>query len=325
MLSPMRAFCTYFDHRYLTRALALWESLQRTSGPAALYALCMDDVAFDRLQALALPDLHPVRLQELEAADPALAKVKATRSTIEYYFTTTPAFPLFLLEQHPELTSITYLDADLWFFDSIEPLFAELGDASVGIIRHRFPPSLVSREVFGIFNVGCLIFRNNANAREVLEWWRERCLEWCYDRLEADRFADQKYLNGWPTQFRGVAVLEHKGANVAPWNVAQYELSERAGRVFVDDVPLLFYHFHGLRNWRGALWKLGLLNYGVPSNRVLLERVYRPYIEALQSWAARVPSDGDAAALARPGTALNLPQLVKAPYYWLRRELVTFR
>ncbi len=322
MLSLMRAFCTYFDHRYLTRGLALWESLQRAAGSAPLYALCMDETAYVRLRSLALPDLHPIRLQELEAADPALADVKASRTTIEYYFTTTPALLLFILAQHPEITSITYLDADLYFFDSIEPLFAELGDASVGIIRHRFPPSLASREVFGIFNVGCLIFRNDPNARQVLEWWRERCIEWCYDRLEPDRFADQKYLNKWPTQFTEVTVLEHKGANVAPWNVAQYELSERAGHVFVDEQPLLFYHFHGLRNWRGAVWQLGLLGYRVPSNRVLLERVYRPYVQTLQAWAARVPSDGPATALARPVMKMRIPQFVKAPYYWLRGELV---
>lgn len=317
----MRAFCTYFDHRYLTRGLALWESLQRTSGRSPLYVLCMDDLAYERLQSLALPDLHPIRLQELESADAALAAVKTTRSTIEYYFTTTPALPLFLLDRHPELTSITYLDADLYFFDSIDPLFAELDGASVGIIRHRFPPSQIRREVYGIFNVGCLIFRNDAHARIVLEWWRERCLEWCYDRLEEHRFADQKYLNGWPSRFRGVAVLEHKGANVAPWNAAQYEFTDRNERVFVDDQPLLFYHFHGLRNWRGALWQLGLLNYGVRSNRVLLENVYRPYVQSLQRWEARVPLK-HTTALARPVMRMRLPQLAKAPYYWWRGELV---
>ena len=47
-------------------------------------------------------------------------------------------------------------------------------------------------------------------------------------------------------------------------------------------------------------------------NRVLLERVYRPYVQTLQAWSARVPSDGPATALARPVMKMRIPRFVKA-------------
>src|SRR5205823_10040223 len=95
--------------------------------------------------------------------------------------------------------------------------------------------------------VGLMAFRNDSFGRECLEWWRERCLEWCYDRLEGDRFADQKYLDDWPTRFERVVVLQHKGAGVAPWNAMNYQICLQNGRVIVDGQPLIFYHFHGLK------------------------------------------------------------------------------
>lgn len=322
MLAEMRAFCTYFDHRYLTRGLALWESLQKHAAQAPLYALCMDDLAWRLLRELALPNLHPIALAELEASHPELLDVKPTRSTIEYYFTVSPLLPLFVLARNPELASVSYVDADLWFFSSIEPLFDELGASSVGIIRHRFPPALKDREVYGIFNVGCLIFRNDAAARLCLEWWRDRCLEWCYDRVERDRFADQKYLDRFPSRFPEVAVLENKGANAAPWNIGQYDVTDRAGRVFIDDVPLMFFHFHGLRHWRGQMWQLGLADYAVPASNVLVDAVYRPYIETLRAWAARVPQTADTPAIRRKPASVRLRELLRAPYYLSRREII---
>ena len=38
----MQDYCTYFDHRYLPRALLLHDSLMQHSRPFRLWALCMD-------------------------------------------------------------------------------------------------------------------------------------------------------------------------------------------------------------------------------------------------------------------------------------------
>lgn len=279
----MYTFCTYFDRDYLPRGLALYRSLQQHCPAFRLWVLCLDRDCLQALEQLRPPELRPVALEELEAADPKLLEAKRNRSRIEYYFTCTPALPLFVLQQHPDVDLITYLDSDLFFFADPAPLFEEMDDHSVAIIAHRFAPHLRHRERNGIYNVGWLSFRRDTRGLACLSWWRERCLEWCYDRPEPGRYADQKYLDDWPTRFPGVVVLAHNGANLAPWNVSNYEITERAGRVWVDDQPLIFFHFQGLTQIRDWLYDTNLTGYRVRPTRLVVQRIYRPYIQTLRN------------------------------------------
>src|SRR5205085_895938 len=102
----------------------------------------------------------------------------------------------------------------------------------------------LERLYYGIFNVGLLVFRGDANGLRCLNWWRERCLEWCKTLPEGDRFGDQKYLDWWPADFPGVAVAGNPGIGIAPWNVMNYQVSANGGKILVDGQPMIFYHFH---------------------------------------------------------------------------------
>jgi hypothetical protein len=208
----------------------------------------MDGRAYDVLQQLDLPRLIAIPLGELERHDPRLAAVKADRTQLEYCWTATPCIARYCFDREPHLDAITYVDSDIYFFSSPEPLFAELGDNSIQIVPHRYAPEHRHFEATsGIYNVEWLIFRRDARGLEALDWWRERCLEWCYYRVEDGKLGDQKYLDDWPERFEGVSVLQHVGGGLAPWNVSAYALSERDGQVWVDDVPLVFYHCHSLK------------------------------------------------------------------------------
>src|SRR5258705_9625314 len=133
-----RVYCTYFDHNYLSRGLALYHSLQRHAPGSRLWVLCLSDTCYRTLAALALSNVFPVKLSDFEAADPQVAATRANRSTIEYYFTSSPAWMLFVLERETSVEWVTYLDGDLFFFASPEVLYEELGDAAVAIIPHRY-------------------------------------------------------------------------------------------------------------------------------------------------------------------------------------------
>jgi hypothetical protein len=241
-------FCTLFDVNYLVRGLALHASLRAVEPQAHLRVFCMDHRTYALLEQLDLPGLTAVPLVDLERRDPELAAVKSDRTHVEYCWTATPSVLRDSFAVEPELHAITYLDADLYFFSNPEPLFAELQDDSIQIVPHRYAPAYRHQTATsGIYNVEWLTFRRDERGFRALEWWRARCLEWCYDRLEDGKLGDQMYLNDWPVRFGGVSVLQNVGGGLAPWNVANYRLSERDGQVWVDDVPLVFFHFHSLK------------------------------------------------------------------------------
>lgn len=136
----MRYFCTYFDHRYLTRGLALYQSLRHYCSEFRLWVLCMDELSYRILTRLNLPEMSLITLAEFERDDSLLREAKANRSAIEFYFTCTPSLPLFIMRDHPDVNAITYLDADLFFFADVSPIFEEMGSNSiiiVGIVTRR--------------------------------------------------------------------------------------------------------------------------------------------------------------------------------------------
>ena len=243
----MRYYCTYFDRNYLTRAVALIESLRRHEhGPFRIYAVCMDELSRLLLTKAALPNVVPIPIHEIETGDDAVLTAKRTRSLVEYYWTMTPTIILRLLERYPAIDVLTYLDADLYFFSSPQPIFDELGEGSVLIHAHRFSPAQAALATHnGKYNVGLLCFRRDQQGLAAVRWWRERCLEWCSARYEDGKLGDQMYLNDWPTRFMGVVELEHIGGGVGPWNHDQYRVAiDAEGRASVDGRPLIFYHFH---------------------------------------------------------------------------------
>src|SRR6266550_3885394 len=270
MNAPARLeFCTLFDSNYLFKALAMYDSLEWHCPSFHLTAFCFDEEAERILGGLALPHLTTVSLRELES-----------------FCTATPALSLFMFGTPPELDEITYLDADLYFFADPEPLFAELGAESVLVIPHRFPRHLRHHEINGLFNVQFLTFRRDENGLACLQWWHDRCIEWCYFRLEETRFADQKYLDQWPQLFEGVHILRHKGGGLAPWNASGYDVRLENDRVMVDADPLIFFHFHKVRLRRDGRYDWQAPGYPIPAP--VRNLVYEPYLRALDDAKRRV-------------------------------------
>ena len=315
----MNHYCTYFDRGFLLQGVALARSLVAQDPAAVLWVLALDEETAGALRDLNKPALRVVPLAELEAADPALAAVKPTRSRAEYYFTLSPCWPRWLLHNRPEIARLVYLDADLYFFSSPQPIWDALDRGSVLLVAHRFPDFLRHYERHGKYNVGVLGWRRDRDGLACLDWWRERCLEWCFDRLEADRYADQKYLEAWPQRFGGVVECRHPGVNLAPWNWMNHRYDHPSGAVQVDGQPLVVFHFARFRAIRGDWWwQSGQLDYGVMP-AALRHALYGAYWRALQSAAAETGREVPATT-ARLGRAFwrTLPLRLVFGSDWLR-------
>lgn len=294
-MTQMQYHCTYFDRNYLVRGLALYESLNDVGATFTLWALCLDDESHQALTALAWPGLVPVSVADLEAFDPELASVRPTRSRIEYYFTLTPALPTYLLAQNPDVDVISYLDADLIFYANPSVILDELGAGSTIIIPHGFPEQLRHLEAYGKFNVGMVTFRNDERGRACLARWRQRCIEWCYDRAEDGRFADQGYLDDWPRVHEGVVILDRPGVGLGPWNFMRFDLDVTHDPPLVDGKPLVYFHFHNFKGLTGRIFDDGLSGYGhMPQSARRL--LYGGYVRRLRRLRGEVGGYGVAVA-----------------------------
>lgn len=272
----MYNFCTLFDSAYLTRGLAMYKSLGEHCSDFHLYILAFDELCYATLKALGPANVTVIGLQEFE--DERLLGVKSSRTKGEYCWTCTSHAIRYVLERY-DLGEVTYLDADLYFFGRPSVLLEEFerSGGSVLITEHRYTPGFDHAARAGIYCVQFITFRADERGLAVLQWWQDRCLEWCYAHYEDGKFGDQKYLDDWPQRFEGIHVLEHPGGGVAPWNVQRYALTREADGLKVNGKDLIFYHFHFFSCYTNGQYDLGMKK--IPEAAV--ELVYRPYIKAL--------------------------------------------
>jgi len=230
-----------------------------------------------------------ISLNEFE--DKELLRVKPTRSRGEYCWTSTPSTVLYILNTY-NVGHCTYLDSDLYFFSSPQPLMDEMGDNSVLITPHRYTPEYDQGWRTGIYCVQYVTFRNDERGRKVLNWWRDACLDWCYSRFEDGKFGDQKYLDDWPDRFEGVHVLRHLGGGVAPWNMQQYLFKEVRGVLKGEELltgqmfDVIFFHFHSLM--------FVTPDYFSPRpfykrNDSVISLLYNPYVKEIKGIRAQYP------------------------------------
>ncbi len=285
-------FTTYFDKNYLTRGLVLYDSIKAHCERFTIFILCLDEFTLDYFlkNAGEFPEVIILTLTELEEFDSELAECKTNRIRIEYYFTLSPCLPLYIIKKYnPD--HICSLDADIMFFSSPSKIFALLENYSILITPHNFSGALSNFEIHGIYNVSFQVFKNDKNGIWCLEKWRKQCINWCYDKLEDGKYADQKYLDDWVTTIDGVSPIEIPGSGVAPWNIDSCNWEWFDNNVYINNDRLIFYHFHGLRVIGKDLTSLGLKYYNVASSETISKFIYEPYIRKLLSYSLRYDSE----------------------------------
>jgi hypothetical protein len=253
----------------------MYESMLKRNPNFHLYIFPFDDLSEEILRKLSLEKITIVALREFE--DETLLSVKPTRSKGEYCWTCTPAIIYFCIK-HFGLSHCTYIDADLYFFSNPNVLVDEMGTSSILITEHRYTKRYDKSRRSGIYCVQFVTFKNDQEGILALTWWKDRCLEWCFARVEDGKFGDQKYLDDWPTRFKKVHVLKNLGGGVAPWNVQQYNITVR-DNIVVGDMSgqvfkIIFYHFHDVKLYRNNKVDLGI--YKLDQNVLLF--IYKEYI-----------------------------------------------
>jgi hypothetical protein len=265
------------------------DSVRRNGGRQEIWVLCLTAECERILHFLNVPGVKTLTLDKLEAHLPALLAAKADRNIVEYYFTCMAALHRYLFDTLPYVEGTMYIDADIEFYANPQIVFDAIGEAPVAIIPHNFSPSFRKKgEKFGLYNAGWSAFRRSREGMACLDWWLERSIEWCFDHLDGYRYANQGYLVRFKEVAPNTKILVQKGFNCAPWNIGNYRVTERGGRLLVDEEPLVFFHFHGVKKHYGVIYFDGHRDYGAPMSSLVRNRIYRPYIQNLVIQETRV-------------------------------------
>ncbi|MDN3511005.1 MAG: hypothetical protein NG784_06850 [Candidatus Jettenia sp.] len=235
-------FVTLFDNNFLPIGMALHDSLMIHAQPFHLWILCVDEFVEKQLRLLSLPNVTLIPLKEVETKE--LADVRPERTVGEYCWTLTPFTPQVVFKRDLNVGRVTYLDADIFFFDDPRILLGELDVSGKHILitEHAYDPQYDQSYKSGRFCVQFITFRKTEPSAEVMKWWQDKCLDWCFARLEDGKFGDQKYLDSWPDLFGNVVhIVQQVEKTLAPWNVLYVE--KKRGRLATP----VFYHFHRFR------------------------------------------------------------------------------
>jgi hypothetical protein len=241
-------FCTLFDIRYASRGLTMLESLEaRFSGEKTVTILTMDDAASAMVRKMGRPSWNVISVEDL--SDTELLDAGRTRPHREFCWTCAPAMTARLIELHDAGDVVVYLDADLYFFASPQPLLDELANGGTILIHeHRYSEDRKYTErASGRFNVGFVAFVVGDEARACTQRWRGQVLDKCVLEPDNGYCGDQGYLNEWPDRYPGLRILQNIGGGVAPWNLLNYSVSGDAVRPCIDNIPVIFFHYHSFR------------------------------------------------------------------------------
>jgi len=278
-------FCTIFDSNYLSRGLAMYNSLMKNSPNSELYIVCLDYKLYEFLLECKYTNIIPILLSEIELNNPKLEKAKNNRSYVEYIFTLSPSIPLFLFKKFPHIEMITSLDADVYFFSDPAILFKDANAFSIAVTPHRFTNRMKYLEKYGHYNVSFQTFKNDEIGNTCLMKWENDCIDWCYDKYEKTRFADQKYLDDWVNIYPNVKIFAN-GSGVAPWNIKDKDITcDDSGSVYYKNDRLIYFHFHGLRNISSNLFSIGLNEYLVTRRTKIIKYLYVNYIKELNMFS----------------------------------------
>lgn len=281
---PKMAVIAISDSNYASRCAALIES--------AFIQDCTTILALDsgvfRLKKH-FENLNVKKFEEFLANNPEISKSIKGRSLVEKVFSVGPSFLLSHADGVAENGWLVYADSDLVFFRSLQEYLAQLPSCNVVIAPHRHYFWNKKRLAkYGEFNVGLVAFKNNEEGLRALRFWADSCLDWCFDRAEHGKYADQKYLEDFARVASGVYAESSFGANLAPWNSDRQRIKiMKSGEIYINQDKLSYFHVQGVKLINGR-WVLGHLNYLSLASRRLIKNIYTPYFRKLESWSEKL-------------------------------------
>jgi len=252
----MRNYCALGDTRYLPHLMCLIDSVRSNfTEEYKLHILALDDNVREKISKLrsgndlVIYSINQVnedfQIRSIRYSPPSREAISNAHASnkdpgfVQFCWALASCFTHWLMDRIK--SSITYIDADIYFFNDIKPFYKELGDKSIGLVRHRIPYLMSSGE----FNVGIVHFEFDKFGRAALSKWKSFLVNGQNNyALCFGTCGDQKYLEVIYGIFRdNVAIVDEKFGHLAPWNVTQHKYED--GKILWEDKrqELCYFHF----------------------------------------------------------------------------------
>lgn len=231
------AVFTVCNIAYLPKALALADSCMRNGERLKIYLF---DVKCDIKLPHHLADFCWVE----DLGVPNFHSYAFRYDIVEFSTSLKPWITLFLLKNHDK---VIFLDPDTYLFSSLDEVNALLENHPVILTPHYVTPHIdgdMGMMRFGSFNLGFFAVSKGEQARAFLQWWSERCLEYCYFETQFGLSTDQKWVSIAPCFFPFLHVSFDLGLNAAFWNLHERSIQKGDGCYRVNNkFTLKFFHF----------------------------------------------------------------------------------
>lgn len=270
-------FCTHCDINYLSKGLAMYQSLKERCGKFTLYWLCNDDKTWEILIKLNHHDILPVKLSDLEASYTELRTAKNNsnygNAYEQYMWSLTPMWIDEVLRGFVHKNEwLFYIDADVYLFDDPQKIIDKAGNRSICLHTHRFTPPYKDIDT-GWYNVGLMGFKNDPVGRKISSKW----LEWMRDphneyAKQYGTCGDQKYVECFfkETAESNIYVFDEDFLHGAPWCC-----NDIAGK------DILMFHFsHFTRTDTG--YSDNVKGEWRPTRHGNVKRIYDDYFEKIK-------------------------------------------
>lgn len=225
--------------------MALQDSLKQHHQSFCLHVLLIDGAAPTGHNA----SIKWYTLKDV-SANPTAATIiaKYSESKDRVRWSLKPVFMSKLLGQ--ECGQLVYIDNDICFFGNTDFLFDLLEKHSLLLTPHhyKYNPKLdqnwfEANYRVGLYNAGFVAA--NKYALQTLQWWADCCAYRCEKNPFRGLFDDQKYLDLVPVIEPNAHILQHKGCNLAGWNIDVCKRTLLNESVLINgEYPVVFIHFN---------------------------------------------------------------------------------
>ncbi len=252
----MNAAFTIVAKNYFALALTLAESIKQHQPDIDFYILLADEADIET----DFEGVNHILIQAKNIDIPLYYNLAFKYSVTEFCTAVKPFFFDYLFK-HKNYEKIIFFDPDVYIYNSLDGIYDTLNENDVLLTPHILTAetnytgnaSETTTLFAGIYNLGFIAIKNSNDGLKIIEWWKKRLYDLCYQDKTDALFVDQKWIDYLPGFFSNISISRYLGYNIAYWNIHEREFVKNGNsydvtnRIFPQKSDkLVFAHFSGL-------------------------------------------------------------------------------